>query len=66
MVKQFMKEFGMNYPVVMGNIKIMKDFGGTGIPTTFVIDRRGKIVARHSGFAPKESKKKSRPCFEPG
>jgi len=32
-----------------------KDFGGTGIPTTFVIDRRGKIVARHSGFAPKES-----------
>ena len=30
-VKQFMTRFAMNYPVVMGNLKIMQDFGGTGI-----------------------------------
>jgi thiol-disulfide isomerase/thioredoxin len=54
-VKQFMKELGMNYPVVMGNLKLMDDFGGTAIPTTFVIDRSGKIVAKHVGFAPKET-----------
>jgi thiol-disulfide isomerase/thioredoxin len=53
-VKQFMKEFGMNYPVVMGDVKLMQDFGGTAIPTTFVIDRSGKIVAKHVGFASKE------------
>jgi thiol-disulfide isomerase/thioredoxin len=54
-VKQFMKEFGMNYPVVMGDVKLMQDFGGTAIPTTFVIDRSGKIVAKHVGFASKET-----------
>ena len=54
-VKQFMKAFGMNYPVVMGNLKMMQDFGGTAIPTTFIINRSGKIVAKHTGFAPKET-----------
>jgi thiol-disulfide isomerase/thioredoxin len=40
-VKSFMHSFGMNYPVVMGNPKIVVDYGGiTAIPTTFVIDRR--------------------------
>jgi thiol-disulfide isomerase/thioredoxin len=63
-VKQFMEEFGMNYPVVMGNIKMMEDFGGEGIPTTFVIDRGGKIVAKHVGFAPKEAfEKEITPLF---
>ena len=63
-VKQFMEELGMNYPVVMGNIKMMEDFGGEGIPTTFVIDRSGKIVAKHVGFAPKEAfEKEITPLF---
>ena len=54
-VKQFMNQFGINYPVVMGNIQTMEDFGGKAIPTTFVIDRSGKIVAKHVGFASKET-----------
>jgi thiol-disulfide isomerase/thioredoxin len=54
-VKKFMEELGMNYLVVMGNLKLMEDFGGTAIPTTFVIDRKGKIVAKHVGFTPKET-----------
>ena len=54
-VKKFMEDFGMNYTVVMGNLKLMEEFGGTAIPTTFVIDRSGKVVARHVGFAPKET-----------
>jgi thiol-disulfide isomerase/thioredoxin len=54
-VKQFMKEFGMNYPVVMGNLKLMQDFGGAAIPTTFIIDRSGQIVSKHTGFTPKET-----------
>jgi thiol-disulfide isomerase/thioredoxin len=63
-VKQFMKEFGMNYPVVMGDVKLMQDFGGTAIPTTFVIDRSGKIVAKHVGFASKETfEKEITPLF---
>jgi hypothetical protein len=39
----------------MGNIQTMEDFGGKAIPTTFVIDRSGKIVAKHVGFASKET-----------
>ncbi|MGA7391232.1 MAG: TlpA disulfide reductase family protein [Terrimicrobiaceae bacterium] len=54
-VRKFMEDFGMNYPVVMGNFKLMEQFGGTAIPTTFVIDRSGKIVAKHVGFATKET-----------
>jgi hypothetical protein len=37
-VKPFMSQLGMNYPVVTGNPKIVGDYGGiTAIPTTFVI-----------------------------
>jgi thiol-disulfide isomerase/thioredoxin len=63
-VKQFMKEFAMNYPVVMGNLKMMQDFGGTGVPTTFIIDRSGKIVSKHVGLASKETfEKEITPLF---
>ena len=63
-VKQFMKEFAMNYPVVMGNFKMMQDFGGTAIPTTFIIDRSGKIVSKHVGLASKETfEKEITPLF---
>lgn len=51
-VKSFMQHLGMNYPVVIGNEKIAADYGGvTAIPTTFVIDRSGKIVTSHQGYA---------------
>jgi thiol-disulfide isomerase/thioredoxin len=51
-VKTFMQHLGMNYPVVIGNEKTAADYGGiTAIPTTFVIDRSGKIVSSHQGYA---------------
>ena len=50
-VKPFMRELGMNYPVVMGDEKIVSDYGGIeAIPTTFIIDRQGKVVTVHQGF----------------
>src|ERR1700758_3402329 len=50
-VKPFMRELEMNYPVVMGNPKIVGDYGFiTAIPTTFVIDRQGKVVTAYEGF----------------
>jgi thiol-disulfide isomerase/thioredoxin len=50
-VKPFIVKFGMNYPVVMGNQKVAADYGGiTAIPTTFIIDRQGFIVAGYQGF----------------
>src|SRR5260370_15672871 len=50
-VKPFMRELGMNYPVVMGNPKIVADYGFiTAIPTTFVIDRRGNVVTAYESL----------------
>ena len=53
-VKPFMRELGMNYRVVMGDEKIVSDYGGIeAIPTTFIIDRQGKVVTVHQGFTDK-------------
>jgi thiol-disulfide isomerase/thioredoxin len=55
-VKPFMQQFQINYPIVMGDEKTAQDFGGvTAIPTTFIIDKAGNIVKKHVGFAPKEN-----------
>ena len=50
-VKPFMKRFAMNYPVVMGDSKLVSDYGGiSAIPTTFIIDRQGNVVTAHQGY----------------
>jgi thiol-disulfide isomerase/thioredoxin len=49
-VKSFAQKFGINYPLVMGDEKVVEDFGGVeGIPTTFLIDRSGQIRDRKVG-----------------
>jgi thiol-disulfide isomerase/thioredoxin len=54
-VKKFVKQFGVNYPIVMGNRKVVEAYGGiVAVPTTFVIDRQGRIVSRHVGYDDKE------------
>ncbi|MBI4166467.1 MAG: redoxin domain-containing protein [Acidobacteria bacterium] len=49
-VREFYKEFSMNYPVVMGEGKISELYGGiVGLPTTFIIGRDGRIYSKHIG-----------------
>ena len=49
-VREFYKEFSMNYPVVMGEGKISELYGGIiGLPTTFLIGRDGRIYSKHMG-----------------
>ena len=49
-VRDFSKQFKMNYPVVMGNAKIGELYGGVlGLPIAFLIGRDGRIYARHIG-----------------
>jgi cytochrome c biogenesis protein CcmG/thiol:disulfide interchange protein DsbE len=53
----YAEELGMNYPVLIGDGRedIKEAFGPMlGFPTTFIIDRDGKICHRHSGFATKD------------
>jgi thiol-disulfide isomerase/thioredoxin len=50
-VKKFVKGLAVNYPIVIGNEKVAEAYGGIdAIPTTFVIDRQGRIVGRHMGY----------------
>jgi thiol-disulfide isomerase/thioredoxin len=52
LIKEFVREMNINYPVLIGNEKIANDFGGIfGIPTTFVIDQERMIQNRYVGLA---------------
>ncbi len=54
-VKPFVQELGINYRVVIGNDRTAESYGGIeGLPTTFLIDRDGKIAAVHVGVAGKQ------------
>lgn len=55
-VENFIKSYGINYPVVYGDEKVSKDYGNIqAIPTSFVIDKKGNIVDKHVGLVPKDS-----------
>lgn len=54
-VRNFVKEKGITYTVLIGNKNVAQDFGGIqGIPTTFIVDRKGTIVFKQVGLAPEE------------
>jgi peroxiredoxin len=49
-VRDFYQQFKMNYPVVLGEAKTGDLYGGIlGLPIGFVIDRQGRIYAKHIG-----------------
>ncbi len=51
-LRDFYRQYKMNYPVIAGTQKIAQEYGGVlGLPTTFLIDRDGRIRARYSGAA---------------
>lgn len=51
-VREFYREFKINYPVAMGNEKIAEAYGGVfGLPVNFLIGRDGRIHAKHVGAA---------------
>ena len=53
-VKPFVNQLNINYRIVMGNDATADKFGGIeALPTTFLIDREGKIAAVHVGLASK-------------
>ena len=54
-VKPFLADLQVNYRVVIGNDATAQLYGGVdALPTTFLIDRGGKIAAVHVGLASKK------------
>lgn len=52
-VQKLIAKENINYPILMSNSKTERGFGGiAGIPTSFVIDREGKIIKRFPGYVP--------------
>jgi thiol-disulfide isomerase/thioredoxin len=53
-LEPFIESYGINYPIVLGNIEVVEAYGNIrGIPTSFVINREGEIVNKFTGYVPK-------------
>ncbi len=49
-VRPFVDEFKVNYPMLLASPETARQFGGIiGIPTTFVVDRQGRITRKFFG-----------------
>lgn len=48
----YVDENGITYPILVGNREVQAEYGVTGIPTTFLIGRNGRIAAKHVGYHP--------------
>lgn len=51
-VASFAENYLINFPLLLGNAEVFTRFGGDdllGVPTTVIYDRKGAIVARHTG-----------------
>jgi peroxiredoxin len=58
-VKPYVEEKKVNYPVVVGSAAICDLYGGSeGLPMTFLIDKSGRIAAKHAGVVDKNGFKR--------
>ena len=49
-VDSFVKELNIPYTILLGDETVVKSYGGfKGVPTTFLLDKEGRIVKRYSG-----------------
>ena len=55
-VPSFIKNMGINYSVLYASPEVVQAYGNIdAIPTSFIIDKKGKIVNQHVGLTPKET-----------
>lgn len=57
-VKEYTDAMNINYPLIIDDGEIAEAFGGVyALPTTYVVDKKGKITHRTIGLFPVESVK---------
>ena len=50
-IAKFAKDLGVNYPILLGKEAVGLSYGGVNVlPTTFFLDRNGKVIAREFGL----------------
>ena len=52
-VKPYIDGRRINYRVMVGNDDVAQLYGATSLPTTFIIDKSGRIAATHVGLCSK-------------
>ncbi len=54
-VKKLVEMEQINYPVLMANERVLSGFGGiSGIPTSFLINRKGSVVKSYPGYVQRD------------
>jgi thiol-disulfide isomerase/thioredoxin len=54
-VKKLIEIEEINYPVLMADERVINGFGGiSGVPTSFLINRKGSVVKSYPGYAPRQ------------
>ncbi len=56
-LRDFVSNYGVNYTILVDDTGIMDSWGITAIPTTFVLDRDGRIVDKNVGMMTKDQLK---------
>lgn len=52
-VQKLVERKEINYPVMMADDAVTRDFGGVyGIPTSFLVSKKGTVVKKYSGYVP--------------
>lgn len=55
-VPDFVKEFKINYPILISDPNVLQQYGGIeAIPTSFIISKDGKIINKYVGLYPKST-----------
>jgi thiol-disulfide isomerase/thioredoxin len=50
-IAKFTQKMGVNYPILLGKEEVGQEYGGVNVlPTTYFVDRDGKLVAREFGL----------------
>lgn len=50
-VAKLVKKKAINYPVLMADDAVMKNFGGVyGIPVSFLVNKKGNVVKKYTGY----------------
>ena len=50
----FAEDYNINYPILIDNANIMGKWGISAIPTTFMLDRDGKVIFKNIGMMTRE------------
>jgi peroxiredoxin len=51
-LNKFIKDMKIPYPVLLGTMDLVDQYQISGVPTTLIISREGKILKRYDGLVP--------------